>query len=223
MFTHLHCHSWFSLGEGASSPEALIAAAGARGFAALACTDTNAVYGAVEFQRVAEEAGIRPIQGAHLVQGGEECVALAMDERGWGALCRAITAIHWAEGRKGGRAEGGETGALEPGAPGGRGPGALRALRARRLRQSSHGRTRRAPREPGPSRPTVHLPSLRPSVFPTSSPTIGAASSSSPPASRFSSASSPPPAPATSTPSSAPAPSGTRCSPPRGGSGFRRW
>src|ERR1051326_7442904 len=118
MFTHLHCHSWFSLGEGASSPEALIAAAGARGFAALACTDTNAVYGAVEFQRVAEEAGIRPIQGAHLVQGGEECVALAMDERGWGALCRAITAIHWAEGRKGGRAEGGETGALAPDAPG---------------------------------------------------------------------------------------------------------
>jgi error-prone DNA polymerase len=128
MFTHLHCHSWFSLGEGASSPEALIAAAGARGFAALACTDTNAVYGAVEFQRVAEEAGIRPILGAHLVQGGEECVALAMDERGWGALCRAITEIHWTEGRKDGRTERGETGApasdvpgaLEPGVPGAR-------------------------------------------------------------------------------------------------------
>src|ERR1051325_6017608 len=128
MFTHLHCHSWFSLGEGASSPEALIAAAGARGFAALACTDTNAVYGAVEFQRVAEEAGIRPILGAHLVQGGEECVALAMDERGWGALCRAITEFHWTEGRKDGRTERGERGApasevpgaLEPGVPGAR-------------------------------------------------------------------------------------------------------
>src|ERR1051326_3368159 len=106
MFPHLPCHSWFSLGGGASSPEALIAAAGARGFAALACTDTNAVSGAVEFQRVAEEAGIRPMQSADLVLGGEECVAVAMDERGWGALCRAITAIHWAEGRKGGRAEG---------------------------------------------------------------------------------------------------------------------
>ena len=112
MFIHLHCHSWFSLGEGASSPEALIAAAGARGFTTLACTDTNAVYGAVEFQRAAPEAGIRPILGAHLVQGGEECVALAMDERGWGALCRAITAIHWAEGRKDGRTERGGTGAL---------------------------------------------------------------------------------------------------------------
>ncbi len=97
MFTHLHAHSWFSLGEGASSPEALIEAAARRGFSALACTDTNAVYGAVEFQRTAEEAGVRPILGAHLVYGGEECIALAMDERGWGVICRAATALHWAE------------------------------------------------------------------------------------------------------------------------------
>ncbi|HEV8357750.1 MAG TPA: PHP domain-containing protein [Gemmatimonadales bacterium] len=96
VFTHLHCHSWFSLGEGATSPEALVEAAAARGFTTLACTDTSGVYGAVEFQRAAEEAGIRPILGAHLVLGDEECVALATDERGWAAMCRAITAIHWA-------------------------------------------------------------------------------------------------------------------------------
>jgi DNA-directed DNA polymerase III PolC len=95
VFIHLHAHSWFSLGQGASSPGDLIAAAAARGFPALACTDTNGVYGAVEFQRAAIEAGIRPILGAHLVLGDEECVALAMDERGWGAICRAITGIHW--------------------------------------------------------------------------------------------------------------------------------
>src|ERR1051325_3993644 len=124
MFTHLHCHSWFSLGEGASSPEALIEAAIARGFTALACTDTNGVYGAVEFQRAAEEAGIRPILGAHLVLGDEECVALATDERGWGAVCRAITAIHWTEGRKDGRTERERTGARAPDAPGALAPGA---------------------------------------------------------------------------------------------------
>ncbi|HVX88528.1 MAG TPA: PHP domain-containing protein, partial [Gemmatimonadales bacterium] len=95
MFTHLHTHSHFSFGQGASSPEALIAAAVRRGFTALACTDTNGVYGAVEFQRAAESAGIRPILGAHLVHGGEECVVLAEDERGWGTLCRVISAIHW--------------------------------------------------------------------------------------------------------------------------------
>jgi error-prone DNA polymerase len=95
MFVHLHSHSWFSFGEGASSPEALLAAAAAHGFDTLACTDTNAVYGAVEFQRSAEAAGLRPILGAHLVLGDEECVALAMDDAGWGAICRAISAIHW--------------------------------------------------------------------------------------------------------------------------------
>ncbi|MEK6687806.1 MAG: PHP domain-containing protein, partial [Gemmatimonadota bacterium] len=71
MFTHLHVHTHFSFGGGASSPEALITAALERGFAALACTDTNGVYGAVEFQQAAESAGLRPILGAHLVAGGQ--------------------------------------------------------------------------------------------------------------------------------------------------------
>ncbi len=83
------------MGEGASSPAALVEAAIAHGFTTLACTDTNGVYGAVEFQQTAEAAGIRPILGAHLVLDDEACVALAMDERGWGAICRAITAVHW--------------------------------------------------------------------------------------------------------------------------------
>jgi error-prone DNA polymerase len=95
MFVHLHTHSHFSFGQGASDPESLVAAAVARGFTALACTDTNGVYGAVEFQKAAEAAGIRPILGAHLVYGGEECVALAEDEQGWAKLCRVISAIHW--------------------------------------------------------------------------------------------------------------------------------
>jgi error-prone DNA polymerase len=83
------------MGEGASSPDALVEAASALGFDTLACTDTNGVYGAVEFQQAAEAVGVRPILGAHLVLGDEQCVMLAEDERGWGAICRAITAIHW--------------------------------------------------------------------------------------------------------------------------------
>jgi error-prone DNA polymerase len=92
---HLHVHTHFSFGIGVSSPDVLAIAAAERGFAALACTDTNGVYGAVEFQRSCEAAGVRPILGAHLVTDHEETVALATDERGWGALCRAITRIHW--------------------------------------------------------------------------------------------------------------------------------
>ena len=60
---------------------------------------------------------MRPILGAHLVTDDEETVALATDERGWAALCRAITRIHWdgrAEGRKGGRAEGRKDGTRAP-------------------------------------------------------------------------------------------------------------
>jgi DNA-directed DNA polymerase III PolC len=95
MFIHLHVHSHFSFGIGVSSPESLSEAAARRGFQALACTDTNGVYGAVEFQRACEAAGVRPILGAHLVLGKQETVALALNERGWGALCRAVTAIHW--------------------------------------------------------------------------------------------------------------------------------
>src|SRR6478736_5484710 len=101
MFTHLHTHTHFSFGQGPSHPETLIAAARARGFTALACTDTNGVYGAVEFQRAAEAAGIRPILGAHLVHGGEECVALAEDEQGWARLCRVISMIHWSSSAPG--------------------------------------------------------------------------------------------------------------------------
>jgi error-prone DNA polymerase len=98
VFTHLHVHSHFSFGLGVSSPESLAAAAAERGFGTLACTDTNGVYGAVEFLRACGAAGVRPILGAHLVAGEQEVVALATNERGWGALCRAITHIHWDEG-----------------------------------------------------------------------------------------------------------------------------
>jgi DNA-directed DNA polymerase III PolC len=100
---HLHAHTHFSFGLGVSSPEALAGAAAERGFRALACTDTNGVYGAVEFQRACGAAGVRPILGAHLVAHGQEVVALAMDEHGWGALCRAITEIHWRGSETAGR------------------------------------------------------------------------------------------------------------------------
>ena len=98
MFTHLHVHSHFSFGLGVSSPEALAEAATRQGFRTLACTDTNGVYGAVEFQLACQSAGIRPLLGAYLVADGREVVALATNEPGWGALCRAITRIHWQTG-----------------------------------------------------------------------------------------------------------------------------
>jgi error-prone DNA polymerase len=92
---HLHLHTHFSFGIGVSSPEELAVAAAERGLRALACTDTNGVYGMIEFQRACDAAGVRPILGAHLVTDAEETVALASDERGWAALCRAVSGIRW--------------------------------------------------------------------------------------------------------------------------------
>nr|MBP6572465.1 DNA polymerase III subunit alpha [Gemmatimonadales bacterium] len=66
-----------------------------RGYRTLALTDTNGVYGAVEFQKACEAAGIRPILGAHLVANGQDAVILAEDARGWGTLGRAVSAVHW--------------------------------------------------------------------------------------------------------------------------------
>ncbi len=96
-FTHLHVHSWFSFGQGVSSPATLVEAAAARGYTTLACTDTNGVYGAIDFQQAALTCGIRPILGAQLVSGDQEAVVLATNEKGWAALCRAVTAIHWGD------------------------------------------------------------------------------------------------------------------------------
>src|SRR6476620_4823475 len=58
---HLHLHTHFSFGSGVSSPDVLAAAAAERGHRALACTDTNGVYGVIEFQRACDAVGVRPI------------------------------------------------------------------------------------------------------------------------------------------------------------------
>ena len=68
---HLHVHSHFSFGIGVSSPEVLAGAAAERGYRALGCTDTNGVYGAIEFQRACDAVGVRTILGAHLVTDEE--------------------------------------------------------------------------------------------------------------------------------------------------------
>ena len=60
-YVELHCHSYFSLLDGASSPEDLVAHAAQLGMSALALTDHDAVYGAVRFIRAAREHNIQPI------------------------------------------------------------------------------------------------------------------------------------------------------------------
>ncbi len=62
-FVHLHCHSHFSLLDGASPIDKLVARAKELGMNGLAITDHGNLHGALEFYRECNDAGIKPIIG----------------------------------------------------------------------------------------------------------------------------------------------------------------
>ena len=99
-FVHLHTHSSYSLREGAMSIAKLITFASADAMPALAITDTNNLFGALEFSDKVAKAGLQPIIGIQLSigfgdgatlasRGGEDeagrapLVLLAKDETGY--------------------------------------------------------------------------------------------------------------------------------------------
>ncbi len=97
-YTELHCHSFFSLLDGASSPEDLLDRAAFLDMDALALTDHDALYGAVRFYQAAREREIKPILGAELtLEGGYHLLLLVENSRGWANLCRLISLAHHAE------------------------------------------------------------------------------------------------------------------------------
>jgi error-prone DNA polymerase len=65
-YVELHCHSGFSFLDGASSPHELAAAAAHLGYEALAITDHDGVWGAMEFASACQPLGVRPIVGTEL-------------------------------------------------------------------------------------------------------------------------------------------------------------
>ncbi len=62
-FVHLHCHSHYSLLDGASRIPELVARAKELGMNALALTDHGNLYGAIEFYTECRDAGLNPIVG----------------------------------------------------------------------------------------------------------------------------------------------------------------
>ncbi|MCO8122184.1 DNA polymerase III subunit alpha [Stieleria sp. TO1_6] len=62
-FVHLHCHSHYSLLDGAGDIKRLVGRAVDHGMNALALTDHGNLHGALEFYRAAKDAGINPIIG----------------------------------------------------------------------------------------------------------------------------------------------------------------
>jgi len=62
-FTHLHVHSHYSLLDGLTKIDELVAKAKEDGATALALTDHGVMYGAVEFYQKCKKAGLKPIIG----------------------------------------------------------------------------------------------------------------------------------------------------------------
>lgn len=62
-FAHLHCHSHYSLLDGASRLPELVATVKGRGMNAVALTDHGNLYGAIEFYQECRKAGINPVIG----------------------------------------------------------------------------------------------------------------------------------------------------------------
>ncbi len=65
-FIHLRVHSVYSLKEGALHVKKLSGLCEALGFPALAVTDTNALFGALEFSECCARAGVQPVMGLQL-------------------------------------------------------------------------------------------------------------------------------------------------------------
>ena len=111
-FVHLHVHSSYSLLEGAMKVATLAKLAKADGQPALALTDTNNLFGALEFSEKLVGEGLQPIAGVQLSVGfGDEgdgrkpvsqevphIVLLAMTEGGYGNLMKLVTEAALASG-----------------------------------------------------------------------------------------------------------------------------
>ena len=105
-FVHLRTHSAYSLLEGALPVKTLTQAALASQMPALAVTDRNNLFGALEFAETASGLGIQPIIGATLLlRDGEEAGDIALlvkDRAGYDNLMALVSAAHLeAEGTQG--------------------------------------------------------------------------------------------------------------------------
>ncbi len=91
-YAELHCLSNFTFLRGASHPHELIEQADALGYSALAITDECSVAGVVRAHMAAKRRQLKLIIGAEFTLScGLKFVALAIDRRGYGQLCRVIT------------------------------------------------------------------------------------------------------------------------------------
>ncbi len=92
-FIHLHLHSAYSLAEGAIKIPDLIQNIDHLGQAAVAVTDTNNMFGALEFSLAAQKSGVQPIIACQIRLGheGQELVLLVQNQQGYLNLSRLVS------------------------------------------------------------------------------------------------------------------------------------
>ena len=105
-FIHLRVHTEYSLLEGAVRLRKLPALCAAAGMPAVAVTDTNNMFAALEFSVTAQGAGVQPIMGCQIDLGYQEAapgaretppaplVLLAQDEAGYGNLMKLNSCLY---------------------------------------------------------------------------------------------------------------------------------
>ena len=91
-FVHLRVHSAYSLAESTLRLKTIAALAGGDSQPAVAITDSNNMFGALEFSQKMRDSGVQPIIGLECrladSRGDGEVVLLAQSEAGYAALCR---------------------------------------------------------------------------------------------------------------------------------------
>ena len=98
-YAELHAKSFYSFGQGASHVHELLSRAKDHGYPALALTDTN-LCGALEFARLANDLGIRPITGGELtLTDGSRLTLLAQTRAGYSNISRLFTLANAADRR----------------------------------------------------------------------------------------------------------------------------
>jgi len=108
-FVHLHCHSEYSLLDGAVRVEDYIKKAKAFGMPAVALTDHGNLFGAVPFYQSKKDSGVKPIIGCEMYlapgamternassgrDAAHHLTVLATDAAGYQNLVKLVTAAH---------------------------------------------------------------------------------------------------------------------------------